>query len=139
MKLRKDAKVALIGKIPLFRHCTRKELGEIAAIADELDLKEGTKLTYEGKRGREFFVLVEGTADVFVNGKWVNSVRQGDFLGEIALVTGRPRTATVQATSPVRVLVITAQSFRRLMERSPEIQRKILVSMAERLAATAAL
>ena len=138
MQLRKDAKVALIQKIPLFRHCTRKELAEIAAIADELDLKEGAKLTTEGRRGREFFVLVEGNADVLMKGKWVNSVRQGDFLGEIALVTGRPRTATVQATSPVRVLVITAQNFNRLLEKSPEIQRKILLSLAERLA-TAAL
>jgi CRP/FNR family cyclic AMP-dependent transcriptional regulator len=138
VQLRKDAKVALIQKIPLFRHCTRKELAEIAAIADELDLKKGAKLTTEGRRGREFFVLVEGTADVLIKGKWVNSVRQGDFLGEIALVTGHPRTATVQATSPVRVLVITAQNFNRLLEKSPEIQRKILLSLAERLA-TAAL
>jgi CRP-like cAMP-binding protein len=138
VQLRKDAKLALIGKIPLFRHCTRKEVAEIASIADELDLKEGAKLTTEGKSGREFFVIVEGTADVLMKGKWVNSVRQGDFLGEIALVTGRPRTATVQATSPVRVLVITARNFSRLLENNPEIQRKILLSLAERLA-TAAL
>jgi CRP/FNR family transcriptional regulator, cyclic AMP receptor protein len=138
VQLRKDAKIALIERIPLFRHGTRKELGEIAAIADELDLKEGSKLTTEGRRGREFFVIVEGNADVLMNGKWVNSVRQGDFLGEIALVTGRPRTATVQATTPIRVLVITAQNFDRLLRTNPEIQRKILLSLAERLA-TAAL
>ena len=134
MKLRKDAKVELIRKIPLFKHCTRKELEEIAAIADELDLKEGTELTREGKAGREFFVIVEGTADVVMGKKSINSVRQGDFLGEIALITGGPRTATVKATSPVRVLVITARSFRTLLERSPEIQRKVLLAMAERLA-----
>jgi CRP/FNR family cyclic AMP-dependent transcriptional regulator len=134
MKLRKDAKVELIRKIPLFKHCTTRELGEIAAIADELDLKEGTELTQEGKAGREFFVLVEGTADVVMGKKSVNTVRQGDFLGEIALITGGPRTATVKATSPVRVLVITARSFRALLENHPEIQRKVLLSMAERLA-----
>jgi CRP-like cAMP-binding protein len=134
MKLRKNAKVALIGKIPLFKHCSARELGEIAAIADELDLKEGTELTKEGKAGREFFAIVEGTADVLMGGKWINSVHQGDFLGEIALITGRPRTATVKATSPVRVLVITARDFRRLLENAPEIQRKVLLSMAERLA-----
>ena len=134
MKLRKNAKVALIRKIPQFRHCTARELEEIAAIADELDLKEGTELTREGKAGREFFAIVEGTADVLMGGKWINSVRQGDFLGEIALVTGRPRTATVKATSPVRVLVITARNFRTLLEKNPEIQRKVLLSLAERLA-----
>ena len=134
MKLRQNAKIALIRKIPLFRHCTARELGEIAGIADELDLKEGTELTKEGKPGREFFAMVEGTADVLMGGKWINSVRQGDFLGEIALITGRPRTATVKATSPVRVLVITAREFRKLLEQHPEIQRKVLLSMAERLA-----
>lgn len=134
MKLRKDAKVELIRKIPLFKHCTARELAEIAAIADELDLKEGAELTKKGKPGREFFAIVEGTADVLMGKKWINSVRQGDFLGEIALVTGRPRTATVKATSPVRVLVITARSFRTLLEKHPEIQRKVLLSMAERLA-----
>jgi CRP-like cAMP-binding protein len=138
MKLRKNAKVALIRKIPLFKHCSARELGEIAAIADELDLKEGTELTHEGRAGREFFAIVEGTADVLMGGKWINSVRGGDFLGEIALVTGRPRTATIKATSHVRVLVITARDFRRLLTNSPEIQRKVLLSMAERLA-TAAL
>ncbi len=134
MKLRKDAKVELIGKIPLFKHCTARELGEIAAIADELDLRKGTDLTKEGKAGREFFAIVEGTADVLMGGKQINTVRQGDFLGEIALITGRPRTATVKATSPVRVLVITARSFRTLLEKHPEIQRKVLLSVAERLA-----
>src|SRR5207342_1102901 len=58
MKLQKNAKVELIRKIPLFRHCTARELGEIAAITDELDLKEGTELTKEGKPGREFFAIV---------------------------------------------------------------------------------
>jgi CRP-like cAMP-binding protein len=134
MKLRKDAKVELIRKIPLFKHCTTRELGEIAAIADELDLKEGKELTREGRAGREFFVLVEGTAEVMIGKKSINAVRQGDFLGEIALVTGRPRTATVKATSPVRVLVITARNFRTLLEKHPEIQRKVLLAMADRLA-----
>ena len=136
MKLRKNAKIALIRKIPLFKHCSTRELDEIAAIADELDLKEGTNLTSEGKSGREFFAIVEGHADVLMGGKRVNSVRQGDFLGEIALVTGGPRTATVRATTSVRVLVITARDFRKLLEKHPEIQRKVLLAMAERLAAT---
>jgi CRP/FNR family cyclic AMP-dependent transcriptional regulator len=134
MKLRKNAKIELIRKIPLFKHCTTRELGEIATIADELDLKEGTELTREGKAGREFFVLLEGTADVLMGKKSINTMRPGEFLGEIALVTGGPRTATVKATAPVRVLVITARSFRTLLDRNPEIQRKVLLAMAERLA-----
>lgn len=133
MQLRKDAKIELIKKIPLFRHCTRKELAEIAAIADELDLKEGAMLTREGRRGREFFVIVDGEANVLKDGEWLNSVRRGEFLGEISLVTGQPRTASVQAASPMVVLVITHQNFSGLLKHSPDIQRKVMLSMAERL------
>ena len=136
MKLRKDAKLELIRAIPLFRHCTKRELAKIAAIADELDLEEGTELTREGKPGREFFAIIEGEADVLMGDKPINSLRQGDFLGEISLITGQPRTATVRATSSVRVLVITERNFRRLLEKTPEIQRKVLLSLAERVAAT---
>ena len=136
MKLRKNAKIALIRKIPQNKHTSTPQLAENPAIADELDLNEGTNLTSEGKSGREFFAIVEGHADVLMGGKRVNSVRQGDFLGEIALVTGGPRTATVRATTSVRVLVITARDFRKLLEKHPEIQRKVLLAMAERLAAT---
>jgi len=133
VQLRKDAKVALIKRIPLFKHCSKKELGQIASIADELDLKDGAMLTREGKGGREFFVIVEGSADVLKDGKRVNTVHEGDFIGEISLVTGQPRTASVQATSPVRVLVITSRNFSKLLDSSPEIQRKILLATAERL------
>ena len=90
-------------------------------------------LTREGKGGREFFVIVEGSADVLKDGKRVNTVHEGDFIGEISLVTGQPRTASVQATSPVRVLVITSRNFSKLLDGSPEIQRKILLATAERL------
>jgi CRP/FNR family transcriptional regulator, cyclic AMP receptor protein len=134
MPLRTNAKIELIRKIPLFKHCSKKQLAEIAALADEVDLKEGTELTHEGRVGREFFVIVQGNADVWMGGQLVNTVRQGDFLGEVALVTGRPRTATVKATTPVRVLVITARDFSKLMDQAPEIQRKVLVALAERLA-----
>ena len=134
MPLRTNAKIELIRKIPLFKHCSKKQLAEIAAIADEIDLKEGTELTHEGRVGREFFVIIEGDADVWMGGELVNSVHQGDFLGEVALVTGGPRTATVKASTPVRVLVITARDFRKLMDQAPEIQRKVLVALAERLA-----
>jgi cAMP-dependent protein kinase regulator len=134
VQLRKDTKVALIKEIPLFQHCSKKELGVIASIADDLDLKDGAMLTREGKGGREFFVIVEGSADVLKDGKPVNRVHQGDFIGEISLVTGQPRTASVQATSPIRVLVITHRNFSRLLDNSPEIQRKILLAMADRLA-----
>jgi CRP/FNR family cyclic AMP-dependent transcriptional regulator len=132
--LRRNEKVELIKKVPLFANCSKGELEEIAHIADEIDLNEGKEMTREGSRGREFFVLLEGEADVSKDGRSINKLGSGDFFGEIALISDSPRTATVTATSPVRALVITDRSFRRLLDGSPEIQRKVLVALAERLA-----
>jgi CRP/FNR family transcriptional regulator, cyclic AMP receptor protein len=132
--LRRNQKVELIKKVPLFAGCSKGELEEIAHIADEIDLAEGKEMTREGSRGREFFVLLEGEADVTKDGSSINKLGSGDFFGEIALISDSPRTATVTATSPVRALVITDRSFRRLLDEQPEIQRKVLVELAERLA-----
>ena len=134
--LRKNAKTELISRVPLFAHCSKRELSEVAGIADEIDLREGKELTKQGAPGREFFVLVEGTADVVKNGRKINSLGAGDFFGEIALVHQSPRTATVKATSPVRALVVTERNFRRLLQEMPEIQRKVLAALAERVAPT---
>ena len=131
--LRKNAKVELIKSAPLFSECSRKDLNEIAGIADEIDLREGKELTKEGRPGREFFVLVEGTADVRKGNRRINQLNAGDFFGEISLITQRPRTATVTATSPVRALIITDRSFRNLLEHQPEIQGKVMSALAARL------
>ena len=136
MRLRRDAKTDLIAHVPLFSQCSKKELALVAGIADEIDLPEGKELTREGAPAREFFVLVDGTADVLKNGKRINELKAGDFFGEIALVHHSPRTATVKAASPVRALVVTERNFKRLLEESPEIQRKVLFALAERLAPT---
>ncbi len=136
MKLRKDAKTELIKGVPLFAHCSKRELEAIGGIADEIDLNEGRELTREGAPGREFFVLIEGQADVLKEGRKINTLGAGDFFGEIALVHHSPRTATVKATSPVRALVVTERNFRRLLEQNPEIQRKVLLALAERIAPT---
>ena len=136
MRLHKDAKLQLLKRAPLFANCSKKELAEIGGIADEIDLSEGKELTRQGAPGREFFVLIEGTADVIKDGQRVNTLEGGDFFGEIALVHDAPRTATVTATSPVRALVISERNFKRLLAESPEIQRKVMVALAERLAPT---
>ena len=131
--LRKNAKVELIKRVPLFSELSKRELEEVAGIADEITLAEGTELTHEGAAGHEFLVLVEGTADVRRKGRKVNALDSGDFLGEIALVTGAPRTATVTTTSPARMLVITARDFKSLLRGSPPLQLKILGAIAARL------
>ena len=135
MRLGTDSKAAAIAKVPLFARCSKRELQRIAQIADEIDLPAGKALTEEGARGREFFVILEGTADVRRDTQSLGSLGPGDFLGEIALVTDVPRTATVTAATPIRALVITDRSFRDLLRDSPEIQGKVLEAVAARLAA----
>jgi CRP-like cAMP-binding protein len=134
VRLRKDAKTELLRHAPLFANCSKKELAAIGGIADEIDLREGTELTRQGAPGREFFVIIDGTADVLKDGQKVNTLHAGDFFGEIALLHHSPRTATVAATSPVHALVITERSFKRLLDEQPEIQFKVLQALAERLA-----
>ena len=133
MRLGSDKKVDLIKKVPLFEACSKHELEQVASAADEIDLAEGKELMREGDRGREFFVILEGTADVTQGGEKINSLGPGDFFGEIALISDVPRTATVTSTSPLRSLVVTARSFQRLVEESPEIQRKVLEAAVARL------
>lgn len=133
MALRKNAKIELIKRVPLFAQCSKRDLEAVASVADELDLREGKELTVQGRPGREFFVLVDGEAEVEKNGRRIGTLKGGDFFGEIALVSNRPRTATVVAKTPVRVLVVTDRSFRRLMESSPGIQAKVLQALAERV------
>ena len=133
MRLHKNQKVELIRRVPLFEQCSRRELEQIAAIADEIDLAEGKQLMREGAPGREFFVILEGTADVVQHDALVNTLGSGDFFGEIALIHQGPRTATVTTTSPLRALVVTDRSFRRLVEEQPEIERKVLEAAVDRL------
>ena len=137
MKLRKNAKVELIKKAPLFAQCTKKELEAIATYADELTLPEGKELTKQGARGREFVVIVEGSADVRKNGRRVNRLGAGDFVGEIALLSGAPRTATVTTTSPTRILVLTDSAFKRVTEQVPSVHLSVLAALSQRLHADA--
>jgi CRP-like cAMP-binding protein len=131
--LGKNEKIELLRRTPLFAECTKAELIEVAISADEREAQEGVRLTEEGQRGREFFVLVEGTVAVQRRGKKLADLGPGDWFGEIAILTYKPRTATVTATSPVRLLVISDRAFRRVVETMPRIALKVLRSVAQRL------
>ena len=137
MRLHKDAKIDLLKNVPLFAGCSKSELQRIASLADELDLGDGATLIREGERGREFIVVASGTVRVTRSGKELRELGAGDFIGEIALVADVPRTATVTATSPVRLLVVTDRAFRGLLEQMPSIAKKVLQSLGERLHADA--
>jgi CRP/FNR family cyclic AMP-dependent transcriptional regulator len=132
--LGRNAKIDLLKRVPLFAGCSKTELRELALVADELDLREDRTLVREGQAGREFFILVEGSVRVSRKGRKLGDLGPGDWFGEIALLTDTPRTATVTATSPIRVLVITDRSFRRVVESMPKIALKVLSTLGQRLA-----
>ena len=134
MPLRRGAKVELIRPVPLFSRLSKQALGQVAGIADEIDLPKYTELMREGERGREFLVLLDGSAEVRKRGRKINTLGAGDFVGEIALVTRSPRTATVTTTSPIRALVISDRDFATLLRNSPQVSRGILDALGERLA-----
>jgi CRP-like cAMP-binding protein len=133
VRLHRDAKVDLLKAVPLFAGCSKAELQRVASLADELDLGEGATLIREGERGREFLVIASGTVKVTRKGKTIRDLGAGDYVGEIALVADVPRTATVTATSPVRLLVITDRAFRSVLEQMPSIATKVLQSLGQRL------
>jgi CRP-like cAMP-binding protein len=135
VKLGDDKKMDLIKGVPLFADASKGELAQVASIADQVDLPAGRTLITEGESGREFFILIDGTAEVTQGGKTIGKMMgPGDFFGEIALVSKAPRTATITTTTPVRALVITDRAFRQLLEQSSTIAVTVLTALAERLA-----
>ena len=131
----RNVKIDLLREVALFAGCSKRELGEIARIADEIDFPEGKTLITQGEPGKQCFVVIEGSVEVVKDGAKLPELRGGsEIFGEIALLSGGPSTATVTTTSPVRALVIGPQQFQALLERWPSIQRRVLHAMSERLA-----
>ncbi len=130
---RKANKVALLEQIPNFRGLSQKELTQIAGLADEVEVPAGKRLATAGESGHEFFVIVEGEADVrTARGRKVR-LGPGDFIGEMSLLDGEPRSATVEATTPMRLLVIAHREFWRMLDAAPPITRKILRTLVRRV------
>lgn len=132
--LRKDAKIELLRHVSLFAGCTKRELGEIALITDEIDFKPGKALIKQGEPGRQFYVILDGEVGVVRDGETLSQRGGTEFYGEISLVSGVPATATVTTTTATRALVISQRNFKTLLERSPNIQMRILRAFSARLA-----
>jgi CRP/FNR family cyclic AMP-dependent transcriptional regulator len=128
-----DQKLELLQRVPLFAGVGQDELEEIARIAEEMDAPAGTALTHEGRHEGYFFVIVSGTVRIERGGQTINTIRDGDFLGEIALLDGGPRTATATTVSPCQLLVMTHQRFEQLLDTSPSIRAAVLEEVGRRL------
>jgi CRP-like cAMP-binding protein len=123
---------ARIESIPLFSGLSRKERRALAPRADEIDLAEGRSLVREGEWSYEFFAIMDGTVEVRRGEQLLAELGPGDFVGEMGLMEDTRRNATVTATSPVRVVVMTAQAFRQTAREVPEVAEKIRAAIEER-------
>jgi len=125
--------VAQLERVPLFSECSQRDLQTIARVVKDIDHPAGTVIAREGDPGIGLFVITKGTADVSIGGRKKVTLGPGDFFGEIALLDGGPRTATVTAVSDVSLLGLTEWVFRGLMQEHPSIALKTLQQMAGRL------
>jgi CRP/FNR family cyclic AMP-dependent transcriptional regulator len=122
-----------LSKVPMFASCSQRELQTVARAVREVDHKAGTVIAREGEPGIGLFIIAKGSATVSIGGRKKGTIDKGEFFGEIALLDGGPRTATVTADSDVKLLGLTEWVFRGLLQEHPSIAVKTLQAMAARL------
>jgi CRP/FNR family cyclic AMP-dependent transcriptional regulator len=127
------AKEDPLASVPLFSRLSRRDLKRVASVAKEVRFNEGDVVAEEGEDGLSFYVILEGESKVRRRGRTVARLLPGDFFGEISLLDGGPRTATVVAATPLRCLSILRWDFRKLLERERSLAPKILKELALRL------
>jgi CRP-like cAMP-binding protein len=133
--MKPDTKLDTLRRLPLFAGISARELRAVSKVADEIDVPAGFTLTREGEAGHELVFIVDGSAEVSRDGLAINRVRNGDLVGEIAVLTHGLRTATVTTTRPTRAFVMTARDFWALLERIPSLRFKVLEAFASHVAA----
>ena len=129
----RDEKIDLLRTVPLFAGLDDRELERVSTLADIVDLPADRPLMTQGQHGREMFVLVSGSARIERDGQPLGERGPGEVLGEIALLDGGPRTATVTLSQPSRLLVVARREFQALMDEFPEIRLRVLEAVAQRL------
>lgn len=127
--------VGKFAKVSIFSGCSKRELQLITRAAKEVNHKDGTVIAREGERGIGLFLILEGQCKVTIGGRTKAKLGPGDFFGEVALLDGGPRTATVTASTPVKLVGITGWVFRGLLMEHPSIALKTLEGVAGRLRA----
>lgn len=131
--LGKKDHLAPLASVSLFENCSKKELRLIANTGSIVDLPVGRELTHEGSTGHDAFVILEGTVTAERDGRKVAELGPGAFIGELSLLDGAPRSATVTCTTPCRVLVLSRGEFIGMLQTVPSLTRKLLASLAGRV------
>jgi CRP/FNR family transcriptional regulator, cyclic AMP receptor protein len=129
----RDTKVDALRAAPLFEGLSDKELQEVALRTDDIDFPAGKVLCREGEIGSEFYVIMEGEAEVTRGGEVIATDEPGAFFGEISLVEDVPRNATVTAKTPLRCFMLTRGRFLHVLDEYPDVERKVMRALAKRL------
>ena len=123
----------VLGNVDLFKDLSPKDLAQVADMTKEVAFAPGKTITDEGGAGARFYVLIDGQADVVIGDDVVNTLKAGDAFGEISLIDGQPRTATIVARTPVRTLSLSSWNFRPLLKEHPSIAEGVLLQLCRRL------
>ncbi len=129
----RDPKLDLLRSIPLFSRLGKREIERLGQLVDEIDVPGGHVLMRQGDRGSEMFVLASGRVRVERDGKVLAERGAGEVLGEIALLSEGPRTATVTTVGPARLFVVAHREFHALMDEMPSVRLAVLEALAERI------
>ncbi len=124
-----------LAAVPLFAGVSKKGMRQICEMAKELTFDEGDEVTVEATRGGRFHLILDGKASVITGGRRVATLGPGDTIGEMALLDGEPRSATVCALEPLRTLSLTSWNFRTLLRKEPTIMEKVLLQLVTRVRA----
>ena len=130
-----DPKTAMLGQVPLFAHLSKHELEFVASRTDEVSVQAGKRLTTQGQPGDSFYALLEGEAEVVVDGNPRRTLKVGDFFGEISMLDRGLATATVTTSKDSRLLVMSHVQFRDAIKANDALLIKVLAAMGERLRA----
>jgi CRP/FNR family transcriptional regulator, cyclic AMP receptor protein len=133
LRLRQEDKISHLGHLPLLAGCTRKQLRAVARIAEVREMPAGTVLTRTGEPGDEFFLILDGRVGVEVSSRKRGKLGPGEVFGEMSLLDGGPRSATVTAETPVRLLILRRRDFDVLLSKLPDLPRHLLVVLSRRL------
>ena len=133
MKRFDQPRVELLENLQTFDGCSRKQLSEIARGIEEVRVPSGEDVVTEGSIGHHVFVLAEGLAHASVNGRRVGTIMPGSFFGEVAVLDGERRSATVTTALPSRLLIFDSRRFSALLDTAPAVAKRILRNFAERL------
>ena len=133
VRIPQDEKISHLQKVDILADCTKKQLKAVAAISRVVEVPAGTTLTRAGESGEEFFFILDGSASVDVTRRKRVKLGPGEFFGEMSLLDGEPRSATVRAESDMRLLVILRRNFQTLLSEVPELTRTILIVLSRRL------